>query len=165
MDDHAENDENLSRTPLWTLEELCTKLRATPRTVHGWRRRGTGPAAHRIGRHLMFDEADVRDWLKARRTTSAADDEPTGTPAPTTGRGGDRDRHRTQARTARQDLRRGAQGSTECRGLLHLHPRGQRGLPSEEHGDDILDVRLGLVLTRAQFVRMAGAVAQVKRPL
>lgn len=76
MDDHAENDENLSRTPLWTLEELCAKLRATPRTVHGWRRRGTGPAAYRIGRHLMFDEADVRAWLEARRTMSAADDEP-----------------------------------------------------------------------------------------
>ena len=75
MDDHAENDENLSRTPLWTLDELCTKLRATPRTVHGWRRRGTAPAAYKIGRHLMFDEADVRAWLEARRTTSATDDE------------------------------------------------------------------------------------------
>lgn len=75
MDDHAENDENLSRTPLWTLNELCTKLRVTPRTVHGWRRRGTAPAGYRVGRHLMFDEADVRAWLEARRTTSATDDE------------------------------------------------------------------------------------------
>ncbi|WP_240644047.1 helix-turn-helix transcriptional regulator [Antribacter gilvus] len=79
MDHHTENSENLSRTPLWTLDELCTKLRATPRTVHGWRRRGTAPAAYKIGRHLMFDEADVRAWLEARRTTSAVDDDADGT--------------------------------------------------------------------------------------
>jgi hypothetical protein len=63
MDDHAENDENLSRTPLWTLDELCTKLRATPRTVHGWRRRGTAPAAYKVGRYLMFDEAEYERLL------------------------------------------------------------------------------------------------------
>ncbi|MFD1507094.1 helix-turn-helix domain-containing protein [Georgenia yuyongxinii] len=55
---------------MWTLDELCAKLHTTPATVHTWRKRGTGPKAYRIGRHLLFEEADVRAWLEARATTA-----------------------------------------------------------------------------------------------
>ncbi|TRW44124.1 helix-turn-helix transcriptional regulator [Georgenia yuyongxinii] len=60
----------LDRTPMWTLDELCAKLHTTPATVHTWRKRGTAPKAYRIGRHLLFEEADIRAWLKSRATTA-----------------------------------------------------------------------------------------------
>lgn len=56
----------LDRTPLWTLDDLCAKLHVSRATVHTWRKRGTGPRAYRIGRHLMFDQADVAAWLAQR---------------------------------------------------------------------------------------------------
>ncbi|KAE8763425.1 helix-turn-helix transcriptional regulator [Georgenia thermotolerans] len=59
----------LDRTPMWTLDELCAKLHTTPATVHTWRKRGTAPKAYRIGRHLLFEEADVRAWLETRAAT------------------------------------------------------------------------------------------------
>lgn len=69
MSEHTEPP--LSRTPLWSLEDLCTKLHTTPATVHTWRKRGTAPKAYRIGRHLMFEEADVRAWLADRAAVAA----------------------------------------------------------------------------------------------
>ncbi|WP_448071120.1 helix-turn-helix transcriptional regulator [Georgenia yuyongxinii] len=74
MSEHAETPEPLARTPLWTLEELCAKLHTSPRTVHGWRRAGTAPKAYKVGKHLMFDEADIRAWLEARQTTGTTAD-------------------------------------------------------------------------------------------
>ncbi|MFH5824738.1 helix-turn-helix transcriptional regulator [Georgenia sp. AZ-5] len=69
-----QTEPRLDRTPMWTLDELCAKVHTTPATVHTWRKRGTAPKAYRIGRHLMFDEADVKAWLEARATAAA--DEP-----------------------------------------------------------------------------------------
>jgi predicted DNA-binding transcriptional regulator AlpA len=54
------------RTPMWTLDELCAFLRTTPATVYTWRKHGQGPRAYKIGRHLLFADADVRAWLKSR---------------------------------------------------------------------------------------------------
>jgi predicted DNA-binding transcriptional regulator AlpA len=62
----AEPEDRLDRTPMWTLDELCVFLRTTPATVHTWRKHGRAPKAYKIGRHLLFAEADVRAWLKAR---------------------------------------------------------------------------------------------------
>ncbi len=53
----------LDRTPMWTLDELCALVRTTPATVHTWRKRGTGPRAYKVGRHLLFAESDVAAWL------------------------------------------------------------------------------------------------------
>lgn len=64
----------LDHTPLWTLDELCEKLHTTRVAVHSWRKRGTAPRAYLIGRHLMFDETDVRAWLEER--ARAADQRP-----------------------------------------------------------------------------------------
>ena len=66
--------EPLSHTPMWTLDELCEKVHVSRETVHTWRKRGTAPKAYVIGRHLMFEESDVRAWLDAR--TVPVDDEP-----------------------------------------------------------------------------------------
>jgi predicted DNA-binding transcriptional regulator AlpA len=70
----------LDRTPMWTLEELCAFVRTTPATVHTWRKRGTGPRAYKIGRHLLFAEADVAAWLAAcaAAAESDIDNEPSG---------------------------------------------------------------------------------------
>jgi excisionase family DNA binding protein len=50
---------------MWTVEELCTMLHASPETVRSWRKRGTGPRAYKVGRHVLYAEADVRAWLEA----------------------------------------------------------------------------------------------------
>ena len=65
--------EPVTHTPMWTLDEVCQKLHATPRMVHAWRRTGTAPKAYKIGNHLMFEEADVRAWLDARASIAAGD--------------------------------------------------------------------------------------------
>ena len=59
----------LDRTPLWTMDDLCRLLHTTPATVHTWRKRGTAPRAYRIGRHLLFAEADVKVWLEEHEAT------------------------------------------------------------------------------------------------
>jgi excisionase family DNA binding protein len=61
----------MDRTPMWTVEELCAKLHATPETLRTWRKRGTGPRAYKIGRHVLYAEADVRAWLEARELRSS----------------------------------------------------------------------------------------------
>ncbi|WP_415296892.1 helix-turn-helix transcriptional regulator [Cellulosimicrobium sp. SJTW-1] len=66
-----QTDPVVTHTPMWTLDELCAKVHVSRETVHTWRKRGTAPKAYRIGRHLMFEESDVRAWLDAR---TAADE-------------------------------------------------------------------------------------------
>ncbi len=63
----------LERTPMWTLDELCALVRTTPATVHTWRKRGTGPRAYKVGRHLLFAEADVAEWLAACASAAESD--------------------------------------------------------------------------------------------
>lgn len=41
-------------------------------TVYQWRRKGTGPRAFRVGRHLRFDPDDVRAWVESQITGAAA---------------------------------------------------------------------------------------------
>lgn len=53
----------LDRTPMWTVEELSAKLHASPETLRTWRKRGAGPRAYKVGRHVLYAEADVRAWL------------------------------------------------------------------------------------------------------
>ncbi len=68
------NEPPLTHTPMWTLDELCEKVHVSRETVHTWRKRGTAPKAYVIGRHLLFEESDVREWLDAR--TAPVGDEP-----------------------------------------------------------------------------------------
>lgn len=53
----------LDRSPMWTVEELSAKLHASPETLRTWRKRGAGPRAYKVGRHVLYAEADVRAWL------------------------------------------------------------------------------------------------------
>jgi predicted DNA-binding transcriptional regulator AlpA len=57
--------EPLDRTPMWTVEELSAELHASPETLRSWRKRGTGPRAYKVGRPVLYAEADVRAWLQA----------------------------------------------------------------------------------------------------
>ncbi|MFJ5595367.1 helix-turn-helix transcriptional regulator [Streptomyces noursei] len=47
-----------------TPEDLVTLFSLeSVETVYAWRRKRTGPPAIRIGKHLRYDPADVRDWI------------------------------------------------------------------------------------------------------
>jgi excisionase family DNA binding protein len=68
----------MDRTPLWTVDELFSKLHVSKATIHTWRKRGTAPRAYRIGRNLLFDEADVQAWLEQHEATKAERDDAAG---------------------------------------------------------------------------------------
>lgn len=53
---------------LWTVEDLAFYLGVPVHTVYKWRSTGEGPPGYRIGRHLRFDQAEVRRWLESRRS-------------------------------------------------------------------------------------------------
>lgn len=57
---------------LLTTEEVAAITRVTPHTVRYWRKHRTGPAGFRLGRRVVYREADVQDWLHQRRTAGAA---------------------------------------------------------------------------------------------
>lgn len=50
----------------WTVAEVATYLRMPVETMYAWRKRGYGPPAARLGRHLRYDPADVRAWVKGQ---------------------------------------------------------------------------------------------------
>lgn len=61
----------LRTSRLWTTEEVARLLRIDPSTVRRWRaeRPPQGPPFIRLsGRVVLYDAADVQDWLDARRT-------------------------------------------------------------------------------------------------
>ena len=49
---------------LWTPEELSAFLQVPVATLYRWRYLGTGPVAYRAGKHLRYDPAEVRAWLR-----------------------------------------------------------------------------------------------------
>lgn len=44
----TKHGEALDRTPMWTLDELCTVFRTTPAAVHTWRKHGRGPRSSQV---------------------------------------------------------------------------------------------------------------------
>lgn len=48
---------------LWTVHDTSLFLGVPVGTLYQWRHRGQGPRAYRVGRHLRYDPADVRQWL------------------------------------------------------------------------------------------------------
>lgn len=56
----------MSKDPLWTPAEVSAFLRVPVETLYQWRKRNYGPPAGRVGRHLRYDEADVRAWFRNR---------------------------------------------------------------------------------------------------
>jgi excisionase family DNA binding protein len=51
---------------LWTVAEVATYMHLPVETLYAWRKRGYGPPAARLGRHLRYDPAEVRSWFKGQ---------------------------------------------------------------------------------------------------
>lgn len=51
---------------LYTPLELSAILRVPLPTLYTWRRRGVGPPAIKVGRHLRWRVEDVDRWLEER---------------------------------------------------------------------------------------------------
>jgi len=47
-------------------EELARRLSVPPVTVYSWVRRGVIPH-YKVERCVRFDEAEIQEWLRARR--------------------------------------------------------------------------------------------------
>lgn len=55
-----------SPEPLWTPTDVATYLGIPVQTLYQWRRKGLGPAGHRVGRHLRYEPGAVRAWFAAQ---------------------------------------------------------------------------------------------------
>jgi hypothetical protein len=50
---------------LWTAAETAAYLRLpSVETLYTWRKRRYGPRGRRVGRHLLYDAAEVRGWFR-----------------------------------------------------------------------------------------------------
>jgi predicted DNA-binding transcriptional regulator AlpA len=49
---------------LWNVEDTSAFLGVPIGTLYQWRYRRLGPPAYRVGRHLRYDPAEVRQWLR-----------------------------------------------------------------------------------------------------
>lgn len=50
--------------PLWTIHDVSAYLRIPVETLRAWRKRGDGPPAHKMGKHLRYVPAAVRRWAE-----------------------------------------------------------------------------------------------------
>lgn len=55
-----------------TTDEVAALVRSTPQTVKWWRHAKQGPKWFRVGRRVLYVEADVLEWLEAQRTATAS---------------------------------------------------------------------------------------------
>lgn len=53
-----------SAEALWSPQELAAFLGLPLSTIRDWRRRGVGPPATRLYRHVRYQPADVAGWLE-----------------------------------------------------------------------------------------------------
>lgn len=51
---------------LLTTEEVAAYFRTVPATVRHWRYAGTGPKALKVGKRVLYREADVMTWALAK---------------------------------------------------------------------------------------------------
>jgi excisionase family DNA binding protein len=56
-----------------SIGDLAERYGVTESTVRTWRRTGTAPVAHKIGRHVRFRPEDVARWESARSEAEADD--------------------------------------------------------------------------------------------
>jgi DNA-binding transcriptional MerR regulator len=56
---------------LLTIAEAAELLRAPVATLRYWRHLGTGPRSFRLGRRVLYRNADLRSWIDARRHSGA----------------------------------------------------------------------------------------------
>ncbi|WP_371790759.1 helix-turn-helix domain-containing protein [Streptomyces sp. NBC_01471] len=55
-----------------TPEDLAVMFKVPIETVYGWRKKRTGPIGFRVGRHVRYDPAAVRDWIRQQTALEAA---------------------------------------------------------------------------------------------
>ncbi len=47
----------------WSIEDVAIYLDVPIETLYAWRKKGYGPRAARIGKHLRYDPNIVRAWF------------------------------------------------------------------------------------------------------
>lgn len=52
-----------------TTEDVAKIARTSPATVRYWRHTGTGPRSAKIGRRVLYREADVTAWFEQKYDT------------------------------------------------------------------------------------------------
>jgi excisionase family DNA binding protein len=58
---------------LLTIDEAADLLRAPVATLRWWRHNGTGPHSFKLGRHVMYRQGDIDEWLERQVAGSQAD--------------------------------------------------------------------------------------------
>lgn len=56
---------------LLTLPEVAHRLRVPVATMRHWRANDRGPAGFKVGRHVLFTEAEINRWLTEQQRKSA----------------------------------------------------------------------------------------------
>lgn len=59
-------------TKLLDVDGLADLLNVPKDTIYRWRRKGYGPRAIRLGKHLRWDVNVVREWLDTETESEAA---------------------------------------------------------------------------------------------
>ena len=55
---------------LRTMEEAAADLRVPLATLRFWRHQGIGPRGFKVGRRVMFTEAEIDRWLREQASKS-----------------------------------------------------------------------------------------------
>jgi predicted DNA-binding transcriptional regulator AlpA len=50
---------------LWSVHDVADYLGIPVQTLYKWRQSGTGPIGCRLGKHLRYDPAVVRAWVRS----------------------------------------------------------------------------------------------------
>jgi excisionase family DNA binding protein len=48
-------------------DQLAAYLKIPKRSIYGWRVKGIGPPAIKVGKYLRWQRADVDEWLRQQR--------------------------------------------------------------------------------------------------
>lgn len=59
-----------TQTPYLVIGEVSALLRTPVSTLRWWRHVGTGPRSFKVGRRVLYDEADVRAYVDACRNAT-----------------------------------------------------------------------------------------------
>ena len=71
MDPTRTTPDKATHIQLLTLTEAATQLRTPVATLRYWRHLGTGPDSFRLGRRVLYRQADVDRWVAARHDLEA----------------------------------------------------------------------------------------------
>ncbi|MCO7221708.1 AlpA family transcriptional regulator [Klenkia sp. PcliD-1-E] len=57
---------------LLTTDDVAARFRTSPATVRYWRHAGVGPAGVKVGRRVLYEEAECDRWWEAKRAAALA---------------------------------------------------------------------------------------------